>query len=138
MMKLFDSNILIYAFDDKSKYYKKSRELIDMPNACITNQNIIETFRVITSFEIYTNTFTPQTAWKEINKLKEQFKVLTTRSSTIDVLETLINKYKVKSYGIYDANLVAHMIDYCVSTIYTNNPKDFLKFKEIEVINPFS
>lgn len=136
-MKLLDSNILIYAFDGESKYFKKSRELIDIADVCITNQNIIETFRVITSSEIYTNTFTPQTAWNEISKIKGQFKILATRSSTIDILETLINKYKVKSYGIYDANIVAHMVDYGVSTIYTNNPKDFLKFKEVKVINPF-
>ncbi|PIR42221.1 hypothetical protein CO058_01675 [candidate division WWE3 bacterium CG_4_9_14_0_2_um_filter_35_11] len=137
-MKLIDSNILVYCFNPESKFHEKALMLIDHDNLCITIQNLLETFRVITSATQFEKPITEKLAWEQLTLIRNSFDVLTTRLSTLEMLYTLIGKYKVKSYGIYDANLVAHMVDYGVSTIYTNNPKDFLKFKEIEVTNPFS
>ena len=136
-MKLIDSNILVYTFNSESIFHKKALSLVNDDNLCITIQNLLETFRVITSSTQFEKPINEKLAWEQLTLIRNSFDILTTRLSTLEMLYTLINKYKVRSYGIYNANLVAHMIDYGVSTIYTNNPKDFLKFKEIEVINPF-
>lgn len=137
-MKLIDSNILVYTFNTESIFHKKAISLVNDDNLCITIQNLLETFRVITSSTQFEKPINEKLAWEQLTLIRNSFDILTTRLSTLEMLYTLINKYKVKSYGIYDANLVAHMIDYGVQTIYTNNQKDFIKFKEIEVINPFS
>ena len=136
-MKLIDSNILVYTFNSESIFHKKALSLVNDDNLCITIQNLLETFRVITSSTQFEKPINEKLAWEQLTLIRNSFDILTTRLSTLEMLYTLINKYKVRSYEIYDTNLVAHMIDYGVSTIYTNNSKDFLKFKEIEVINPF-
>ena len=52
-------------------------------------------------------------------------------------LEGLIMKYPIVGVDIFDAQLVSTMMEYGIKNIYTVNTKDFVRFKEIEVVNPF-
>ena len=52
-------------------------------------------------------------------------------------LEGLIMKYSIVGVDIFDAQLVSTMMEYGIKNIYTVNTKDFVRFKEIEVVNPF-
>ena len=46
-------------------------------------------------------------------------------------------KYPIVGVDIFDAQLVSTMMEYGIKNIYTVNTKDFVRFKEIEVVNPF-
>ena len=48
----------------------------------------------------------------------------------------LMKRYPIKRQEIFDLQLVATMLSNQVSRIYTFNRDDFLKFTELEVLEP--
>ena len=140
MKILLDSNILIYSLNKGSNYYTKAVNILgSRKNFCIAEQNIIEAYRVITSNKQFADkVYTPSKAWKQLGIIVDNVPMIFKSERTLGLLQDLVLKYKLVSYQIYDAALVALMIENGVNEIYTNNDKDFKKFKEIKVINPFT
>ena len=56
--------------------------------------------------------------------------------TTLERLLGLLERHPVTEQRIFDAFLVATMLDNEVRTIYTQNVKDFQGYPEIQVINP--
>ncbi|PIR43752.1 hypothetical protein COV24_01190 [candidate division WWE3 bacterium CG10_big_fil_rev_8_21_14_0_10_32_10] len=138
MKSLIDSNIIIYSLVPKSPYFKASRLLLKNEDELyVSIQNLIETFRVITSLKELSVPYTAFEAWLLINQFITHINLLVPREDTLLILQNLCYKYSIKSYQIYDTFLVSVMMDYGIDRIYTNNDKDFKKFSEIKVINPF-
>lgn len=138
MKILIDSNILVYSLYENSEHFAKSREILKKnSDLFISTQNLIETFRVITSAQFQTQTpYEPKDAVDTLDIFSQNMKVVSPNKETFIILKGLIAKYGVKSYAIYDANIVATMITYGIDCIYTNNQNDFKKYKEISAINP--
>jgi len=134
--KLLDTNILVYAVNTNSEFYKKSQDLVRLHKFFTTSQNIIETYRVITSIDFY-NPQTKSQAKKYLQTISQLHEVLYPTQETTEQLFDLLGKHKINSYQIFDANLVAIMIENNIDTIITNNEKDFKKFKSIKIENPF-
>jgi len=141
---LLDTNILVYATFEDSILYKQAREIRDKAvrgeiKACLSPQILAEFYSVVTNSKRVTNPLTPKEA-REIIELYFSTlhisKILMKRT-TIQRTVKLAEKYKIKEQGIFDTQLIATMLDNGIKRIYTNNEKDFKKFKEIEVINPF-
>ncbi|MDP4011329.1 MAG: hypothetical protein Q8P72_03830, partial [Candidatus Roizmanbacteria bacterium] len=59
--------------------------------------------------------------------------LLTPTTKTSKILEKLTKSYNIKGVRIFDAQLVALMIENDIQRIYTANTKDFLCYKEIQV-----
>lgn len=59
-------------------------------------------------------------------------------SAVYDILKNLTLQYKVVGVHVFDALLVATMIEHQIDTLYTANMKDLAQYKEIRVVNPLS
>ena len=142
---LLDTNILVYATFKDSILYKQAREIRDKAlrgeiKACLSPQILAEFYSVVTNSKRVTNPLTP----KEAREVVELYfstlhisKILMKRT-TIQRTVKLAEKYKIKGQSIFDTQLIATMLDNGIKRIYTNNEKDFKKFREIEAINPFN
>ncbi len=138
-INLVDSNILIYFFDED--YPEKKRVTEQIINECyegrkilaVTTQNLAEFFVNVTK---KINHPIPQSlakkAIEEIIKSKGFLK-LTVGLSTVIFAAEIAEKYNI-SY--WDAQIIAAMKENGISTILTENTKDF-NVPGIVVINPF-
>ncbi|MDP3918811.1 MAG: PIN domain-containing protein [Nanoarchaeota archaeon] len=137
-LSLIDSNILVYAYNttDKKKH-NIAKKLLERCwekeiKLTISAQNLAEFYVVVT--EKVPNPLTIKEA--------EQIILDITKFSHWIVLHydsnTLLKAISIqKSKHFWDTLIVATMIENNVFQIYTENIKDFNKFKELTVINPF-
>lgn len=65
------------------------------------------------------------------------FTIFRPTPQTLFHLSSLLDSGEVRNKEIFDAFLVATMRSYNLHSIFTHNVKDFQKFKDIEVIDPF-
>lgn len=131
---LVDSNILIYAHDDNSPFFQKSydffRDNVSQNTICFTLQNYLEAYRIFT--QKLAKPLTIDQAWQILDYYNEMdIQVLLPTSQTAKILEKLTKKYRIQGVRVFDAQLVAVMIENGIQTIYTANTKDFACYKEI-------
>lgn len=137
---LFDSNILIYAHDTSSPFHEKSMQAIKsslkFEDVFFSTQNYLEAFRIWT--QKIPKPITGKQAWQIIQYYLSHSSITTIYPSIkmVSKLHELTDKYEISGVHIFDAQLVATMLEHNVKTIYTENIKDFIKFKEISVVNP--
>ncbi len=142
--KIFlDTNILVYAIDELSPFHKKAKEVRDKASegeikGCISFQVLTEFYSAVTNPN-NKSPLSPKKAKEEIkNYLRNGFIAkLPIKEKTIRKMIDLAEKKEIKGQNIYDVQIIATMLNNGVKMIYTNNDKDFRKFKEIKVINPF-
>ncbi len=140
---LLDSNILVYAADRTSPYYKVSRTLRDKGIKgevflCLCPQVLLEFFAIVTDPKRVENPIIPQEAIKEVEKYLIASNILKIYSGQdgFQKLVELVKKYKVQKQEIFDCQLVSIMLINGITKIYTFNSRDFFKFKEIRVLSP--
>ncbi len=135
---LVDSNILIYAINaDSEKHERATRFLKDnLGNLQIAHQNILETLRVVTH-KTFTSTLNLKEALEAIFLLVQSFQIIVPNNKTHYVCFELIKKHNLTGNRIFDAYLTATALTNNTHEIATDNERDFLKFKETKVINPF-
>ena len=140
---LFDTNILVYAHDGKSPFYKKAKRLQELVNdgklkAAITPQNLLEFYSTITNRAKYKNSVTPKEATLEIKRfLISPFELIVLIGNELLTVMYLIDGKNILGRRIFDVYLVATMLSNGIKTIYTANEQDFASFSEIKVVNPF-
>lgn len=137
---LIDTNILIYATDEKSQFHEAAKELIQKVNkreiqGCLGDKTLQEYYSVLTSKAVG---LSKKSALNFFNYylFNDSFFLLSSTPETIFTLQKLLEKYEVKSGRIYDMYLVALMIENNISTVYTKNIKDFSGIEEISVVDP--
>jgi predicted nucleic acid-binding protein len=139
MKILFDTNILVDAHNIDSPFNQKALEVYNTTeNICITHQNLLEFYSVITNDK---RVETPVTNMKAQSLLKfysdsPKFNIISPNINTIRILNELATQYKFKGVEIFDMYIVATMISNDISMIYTADTKIFKKFKSITVLNP--
>ena len=143
-MTLLDTNILVYAVNEDSEFYKAASEIHSKVldgsiQACISMQNLIEFYSIITSNRVQ-KPLPAQIAFDEIDKYiaDQRIKKIQFNGDALVTLRELAIKYNVTAQNIYDLKIVATMLANNVEEIITANKKDFEKFREIKVTNPFS
>lgn len=138
---LLDSNILVYLIARKSHGHKHSMDFMNSLirskeyYGCISDQNYLESFRVLTH-QKYKKPLTSNVARDMLNQYLNVLTIVTPKSSTLQITMDLIAKHKLLSNSVFDAYLVATMISNGISHIATFNVKDFTKYKEITAIDP--
>ncbi len=137
---LIDTNILIYAHDSDSSFFEKSyafmKEQIVSDNVCFSNQNFIEAYRIWT--QKLKRPINANQAWEIYDYYRQLgVKILYSTPKSYALLKNLALKYDIVGVHIFDAQLVATMIEFGIKRLYTVNTKDFVIFKELEVVNPF-
>jgi predicted nucleic acid-binding protein len=136
--KIFvDTNIFVYLFTDininkKNKCKKLIENIIKNKNIelTISIQTIIE-FINVTYKKIKTNSYGNIQA---IYFFEKNFTILYYNTNTI--IEAIKIELKYNIY-FFDALIIATMLENNITTIYSENEKDFKKIKELKVINPF-
>lgn len=139
---VLDSNIYIYALNKGSAKHKVAYQLLNEAllrklSVFVTHQNLNEIFNVITDTSRLTKPFKADEALREITTLYQALPLIVPNEKTFSVLSLSISQIALKSRRIFDAFLAATMISNGIEILYTDNEKDFKKYKEIKVINPF-
>jgi predicted nucleic acid-binding protein len=70
----------------------------------------------------------------DINKWTSIFSIADELESVTKNLTTLITSYNISGKRIHDANIVATMMSYSISHLFTKNVDDFKVFKEIQLL----
>jgi len=139
MIYTLDTNVLVYAADESFPLHTAAREMRD--HAAAEHQKIrlcysvlLEFFAVVTDSRRVGNPLPPAEAWREVDAYLNTFEVLYPDERTFVELENLTVRYQITRQTIFDALIVAMMIQNGVQGIYTDNRKNFARFGEIEVL----
>lgn len=76
-------------------------------------------------------------ALRQMDKLRGSMGLITPSWETFDYLRHLLSEHHLTGRSVYDCFLVATMLSNGVHFLYTDNERDFKRYKEIKVINPF-
>jgi len=139
MIYTLDTNVLVYAADESFPLHTAAREVRD--HAAAEHQKVrlcysvlLEFFAVVTDFRRVGNPLPPAEAWREVRTYLNAFEVLHPNEGTFAQLGRLADQYQMAPQTIFDALIVAMMIQYGIKGVYTDNRKDFARFDEIEVL----
>lgn len=142
-MVLLDTNILVYAANKNCEFHEIAVKIRDRVvsgelQGCVSLQNLVEFYSVITSPKRIEHPLTPEVSLEELNKYVRSENILKVGFSetALNILDNLVRKYKIIAQDIYDLKIVATMIANQADTIVTVNEDDFVKYSEIKVINP--
>jgi len=80
------------------------------------------------------NPLSPAEAWREVRTYLDAFEVLYPDEGTFAQLGKLADQYQITRQTIFDALIVAMMIQYRIKGIYTDNREDFARFDGVEVL----
>ncbi len=135
---LVDSNVLVYAVNRSSPKHKIAQFFLqnNTGDLEVAHQNILEALRVLTHPK-FPSPMKIQDALKAIDSIIKTCRVVYPDGKTYHITLLLIDKNKPVSDQIFDTYLVATALSNEISTIATDNIRDFKKFKEIKLINPF-
>ncbi|MGA1874777.1 MAG: type II toxin-antitoxin system VapC family toxin [bacterium] len=140
---LLDTNILVYAADKSSPFYKASLLLREKGlrgelSFCICPQTLTEFFAIVTDFKRVSKPRTQREALSEIEKYLFSKNILKIYPGpeVVEIMIDLLKKYKITKQKIFDLQLVATMLSNNINHIYTYNSKDFSMFKEITTLSP--
>jgi len=139
MKYTLDTNILVYAADRSFPLHRQAVQLRDRAVAergsvSLCFPVLLEFFAVITDPTRVRSPLDPEEAWEEVNAYAEAFQVVYPNERTLESLSHLISQHRVARQNIFDALIVALMLQHGVEGIYTANRKDFAPFAEIEVL----
>lgn len=136
---LVDTNILVYAINRRSPKNKIAQVFLqnNIGNLQITHQNILEALRVLTHPK-FPSPMKINDALGAIEKILKACTVISPVEKTIYITLLLIKRNKCVSDQIFDLYLAATALSNEIVTIATDNVRDFKKFKEIKIVNPFS
>jgi toxin-antitoxin system PIN domain toxin len=144
-MILFDANVLVHAHAVNSPFHGVARHVRDQAaqgelEACLSPQVLCEFFAVSTNPRLFQPALTPQQAGREVAHYwtQSRFQRILPTLQTLHRLVALLDRRAVKQQQVFDAFLVATMLDNGVRTIYTQNVSDFEIYEELRVINPFA
>ncbi len=135
---LIDTNILIYSVNLDSIKHKQSKKFLNdnLGKLEITHQNIFEAIRVLTHKK-FSHPMSLEKALSAVLPIAKSFSMISPNQNAIYLALEFIKNYKLSGNRIFDAYLVATALSNGISTIATDNTRDFKKFKEVKLVNPF-
>lgn len=141
---LLDTNILIYASNPLSNFQSQAKKMLKQVldrrlNGCISIQNLYEFYAVTTDpkrIEGSLKLSEVQEILKNYVEAENLPKIFPKETNHFNFL-SLVMEYQIVKQEIFDAYLVATMMDNNVQTIYTADEGFFKKFEFLEVVNPF-
>lgn len=143
-MILVDTNILVYAHNSDSELNEVAKRLmIDAIDgrfeACITPQNLLEFFSVITNPKRVEKPLDSEIAHKIMLNYWHSQKIhkIYPSNSIFIRLAQLVQEMKITKTEIFDCHLYVTMEENNVFEIYTKDTYHFSKFKNLKVIDPF-
>jgi len=138
-----DANILVYAANEDSPYHAKAKAVIWSVNdgdllACLSTQVLAEFYATVTNPKQVARPLKPAEAVEAVEGyLDSDILQLAPNEGTLRLTLELAKQHQVVGLDIFDVQIVATMLQNGVGTIYTANVSDFMKYSEIETVNPF-
>ncbi|MBM3149679.1 MAG: PIN domain-containing protein [Chloroflexi bacterium] len=137
-----DTNILVYASNEDSLHHAKAKAVIqsindgDLP-ACLSTQVLAEFFATVTNSRKVARPLKPGQAAEAVEGyLDSDILKLAPNEDILRLTLALAEQHQVIGPDIFDAQIVATMLQNRVRTIYTANTDDFKKYSEIKTVNP--
>ena len=147
---LIDTNVLIYATLEGDHRFGASRKLLledledledldDGVERFVSVQNLAEMYPNLTGSKMSIPD-SPALARKKIESIASlsTIHVLPLTADIQRIALELCEKYNIRKQKYFDMQLVATMVVYGISTLFTENISDFTEFEELQIVNPFS
>ncbi|HEX5414091.1 MAG TPA: PIN domain-containing protein [Chloroflexota bacterium] len=136
-----DTNVLVYATVESAPFHAVARFTLDglhqtSSQLWVSRQVLREYLAVLSRPQAFTNPLTPAQLVGAVRRFIQQFQVADDGPHVTEELLKLINQYAVGGRQIHDANIVATMRAYRVSTLLTHNEDDFSRFLDLIEILP--
>lgn len=131
---LVDTNILVYAIDEDSKFYSQSQILLFDSNNDLytTSKNLSEFLAVVTREPIAALPIND--ALTSVEDFYDILNVLYPDELSFSIFKELLNRYKPTGLKIHDFEIASIGIANGIYQIATFNVKDFEKIDEINLI----
>ena len=132
---LFDTNLLLYAIDEDSKYFKPVQELIndDSLKLYTTSKNISEFLSVIT--RIPNSEIAVHEAVNLVEDFVSIFTILYPTEKSHLIFIDLLKKYSPRGLKIHDYEIISIALSNKIKRIATINKKDFSGIEEIQLVS---
>ena len=132
---LVDTNVLIYAIDEDSKYNSRTKKLLTNPkyNFYTTSKNLAEFIVVLT--KAIAVPLTVKESVDLLESLTENFIILYTSKNTYRQFRKLLIKYKPRGLKIHDFEIAGIALENGINKIATINVKDFKDIDELDLID---
>ena len=140
---LLDTNVLVYNHQEKSELNDRSRAILKqgfkgLLPLCVCPQVLLEFYATITNPKRVTNPAPSREGIEEIEKYLTSRTIQKVYSNQyiLKICLELLKRYEVKRQEVFDLRLVATMLCNNIKRIYTFNQDDFVKYLELEVLQP--
>jgi predicted nucleic acid-binding protein len=144
MAVLLDTNILLRSTQPHHPQYAPATSAVaallrDGETRMVAVQNLVEFWAVATRAEKDNGLgLTFEEVRREIAVVKRLFRVVPESTQILPEWERLVSTYRVSGKNAHDARLVAVMNVNAIDKILTFNTGDFIRFREIQVLDPHS
>lgn len=131
---LFDTNLLLYAIDEDSKYFVSVQELLNDASLKLytTSKNISEFLSVVT--RIPNTKITIKEALHIVEEFTSIFTILYPTEKSYLIFLDLLKKYSPHGLKIHDYEIISIALSNKIKNIATLNKKDFAGIEEVELI----
>lgn len=143
-MRALDTNVLVYAEITNSTHHATALQLLtetaqgaepwSLPWPCI-----YEFLRVVTHPRVYHPPVPPQRALADLDRIlaSQSLILLSETDLHLELFQQIIGAAGATGNLIHDAHIAALCIEHGVTEIVTGD-RDFLRFTELRVFNPFA
>jgi len=135
-----DTNILLTACDADRKHHSACHDWLKMAFAgnvsLYLSGQILREYLVVATRKDSENGLgmKPEEALSNITEFRKCIHFLDETSGVIQRLLEMVGQHQLKGKKIHDANIAATMIDNGLVQVLTLNGNDFVKFKEVKVV----
>lgn len=140
-MILIDANLLIYAYNPQSEYYRAAKKWIEtvfsVPEpAGLSWQTILAFLRIVTNIHVFQKPFSPKEARRIVSSWFNQTSVVIVEPGERhwEILGRLLENAQIRGPLISDAHLAALAMEHGLTLCSHDN--DFLRFKGLEFYDP--
>ncbi len=132
---LLDTNTLLYAVDEESKYFESVQELLSDNSIKFftSSKNISEFLSVIT--RIPDSSISIKDALLITEDFQNNFSILYPTEKSNWIFIELLRKYSPRGLKIHDNEIISIALSNKIKNIATLNKKDFGNVEEIEVVS---
>ena len=140
-----DVNILLYGSDTSSGFHERAIQFME---SCaesseplfLTYLTLLSYVRIATHPRIFTDPLTPEEALKNVEKFSAlpQVRLISERDGFLELYKETTEGVTVRANLVPDAHLATLLRQHGVSTLYTNNADDFVRFGFLDVRNPLT
>jgi len=133
---LVDTNVLIYAIDEDSKYFERSYSFISQTglNLYTTSKNLSELLSVITRSP--THGLPIMEALSVVDDFFNFLSILYPTQKSYELFLDLLKKHQVEGLQIHDFEIASIGLSNGINRIATFNEKDFKAIEALEVYFP--